>query len=96
VLRVCLSRFGTTTTTTTTTKVHFITLTPWNRVLLENIIVTQLVQKFPGFYGTQKPLLCLKEATTGFYPGQLYVTECHFLLCDCVLLKMFILSLRII
>jgi hypothetical protein len=29
-------------------------LNPWTRVLLEKIIVTQLVKKFPSFYGTQR------------------------------------------
>jgi hypothetical protein len=28
-------------------------LTPWGRVLLEKLIVTQLVKKFPAFYGSQ-------------------------------------------
>jgi hypothetical protein len=26
--------------------------TPWSRVILEKLIVTQLVKKFPAFYGT--------------------------------------------
>jgi hypothetical protein len=29
-------------------------LTPWNRVLLEKLTVTQLVKKFPAFYGSQR------------------------------------------
>jgi len=29
-------------------------LTPWSRVLLENLIVTLLVKKFPAFFGTQR------------------------------------------
>jgi hypothetical protein len=28
--------------------------TPWNRVLLKKLSVTQLVKKFPAFYGTQR------------------------------------------
>jgi hypothetical protein len=28
-------------------------LTPWSRVLFEQLTVTQLVKKFPAFYGTQ-------------------------------------------
>jgi len=28
-------------------------LTPWNRVLLQNLICLQLVKKFPAFYGTR-------------------------------------------
>jgi hypothetical protein len=28
--------------------------TPWSRVLLEKLTVTQLVKKFPAFYGTRK------------------------------------------
>jgi hypothetical protein len=27
-------------------------ITPWNRVLLEKLIVTQLVKKVPALYGT--------------------------------------------
>jgi hypothetical protein len=29
-------------------------LTPWSRVLLEKLTVTQLVKKFPAFYGTRR------------------------------------------
>jgi hypothetical protein len=29
-------------------------LSPWNRFLLEKLIVSQLIQKFPAFYGTRK------------------------------------------
>jgi len=29
-------------------------LTPWSRVLLEKLAVSQLVKKFPAFYGTQR------------------------------------------
>jgi len=29
-------------------------LTPWSRVLLENLIGSHLVKKFPAFYGTRK------------------------------------------
>jgi len=29
-------------------------ITPWSRVLLEELTVTQLVKKFPAFYGTRK------------------------------------------
>jgi hypothetical protein len=29
-------------------------LTPWNRVLLENLTGSQLVKKFPAFYGTRR------------------------------------------
>jgi len=31
-----------------------LSLTPWNRVLLDNLIVTHLVKKFPAFYGTRR------------------------------------------
>jgi len=27
--------------------------TPWNRVIIEKLIVTHLVKKFPSSYGTQ-------------------------------------------
>jgi hypothetical protein len=29
-------------------------LTPWSRALLEKLIVTQIVKKFPVFYGTRR------------------------------------------
>jgi len=29
-------------------------LTPWSRILLENLTRSQLVMKFPAFYGTQR------------------------------------------
>ena len=29
-------------------------LTPWSRVLLEKLTGSQLVKKFPAFYGTRK------------------------------------------
>ena len=29
-------------------------LTPWSRVLFENLIGLQLVKKFPAFYGTRR------------------------------------------
>jgi len=32
---------------------HYL-LTPWNRVLLEKLTVSQLVKKFPKFYGTRR------------------------------------------
>jgi len=31
-------------------------LTPWSTGLLEKLAVSQLVTKFPAFYGTQTPL----------------------------------------
>jgi hypothetical protein len=37
-------------------------LTLWSRVLLEKLIVTQLVKKFPAFYGTRRFLLLLSLA----------------------------------
>jgi hypothetical protein len=33
------------------TQWFIIAITPWSRVVLENLIVTQLVKKFPAFYG---------------------------------------------
>jgi hypothetical protein len=29
-------------------------LTPWRRFLLDELIISQLVKKFPSFYGTQR------------------------------------------
>ena len=43
-------------------------LTTWNRVLLEKLIVSQLVKKFPTYYGTQRFVPCLQELTIGLYP----------------------------
>jgi hypothetical protein len=37
-------------------------LTPWNRVLLENLTGSQLVKKFYSFYGTQKFITVLTSA----------------------------------
>jgi hypothetical protein len=31
-----------------------IIITPWSRGLLEKLTVSQLVKKFPAFYGTQR------------------------------------------
>jgi hypothetical protein len=39
-------------------------ITPWNRVLLEKLIVAQLVKKFPTFYTTKGSLPCPEEAVT--------------------------------
>jgi hypothetical protein len=47
-------------------------LTLWNRVLRENLIVTQLGKKFSTFYGTRKSLPCSQKSVTGPYsePGE--------------------------
>ena len=37
-------------------------LTPWSRVLLEKLIGSQLVKKFPTFYGTQKFITAFTSA----------------------------------
>jgi hypothetical protein len=37
-------------------------LTPWSRVLLDNLTVLQLVKKFPAFYGTLRFLAALTSA----------------------------------
>ena len=37
-------------------------LTPWSRVLLEKLIGSQLVKKFPSFYGTRRSNLASKSA----------------------------------
>jgi hypothetical protein len=48
----------TTTTTTTATTTTTTTTTPWSRILLENLIITQLVKKFSALYGTRKFMKC--------------------------------------
>jgi hypothetical protein len=42
-------------------------LTFWNRVVLEKLIVYQLVNTFPIFYGTQSFICFLQELTSGLY-----------------------------
>jgi len=37
-------------------------LTPWSRVLLENVTGLQLVKKFPAFYGTRRFITALTRA----------------------------------
>ena len=37
-------------------------LTPWNRVLLEKLTSSQLVKKFPAFYGTQRFITTFSNA----------------------------------
>jgi hypothetical protein len=39
-----------------------------NPILLEKLIVTQLVKKFPTFYRTLKFITVFKEPATGPYP----------------------------
>jgi hypothetical protein len=34
---------------------------PWSRVLVEKLIITQLVKKFPTFYGSQRFLTTFKR-----------------------------------
>ena len=38
-------------------------LTPYSRVLLENLTVSQLVKKFPAFYGTRRFITAFTSAT---------------------------------
>jgi hypothetical protein len=37
--------------------------TPWSRGLLEKIRVSQLVKKFPAFYGTRRFITAFKRAS---------------------------------
>ena len=37
-------------------------LTPWSRVLLEKLTDSQLVKKFPAFYGTQRFITAFTSA----------------------------------
>jgi hypothetical protein len=46
----------------------FIIFTPWNRVLLEKLIVARLVKKFRAFYGTKDSLPCSQDPATGPCP----------------------------
>jgi len=42
--------------------VHNYLLTPWSRVLLEKLTVSQLAKKFPAFYGTRKFITAFTSA----------------------------------
>jgi hypothetical protein len=42
--------------------IRLLILTPWSRVLLEKLIVTQLVKKLPAFYGTPRIITLCTEA----------------------------------
>ena len=37
-------------------------LTPWSRVLLENLTGSQLVKKFPAVYGTRRFIVAVTSA----------------------------------
>jgi len=40
----------------------YLGLTPWSRILLEELIGSQLVNKFPAFNGTQKFITAFTSA----------------------------------
>jgi len=44
------------------------TPTACSRVLLNHLILLQLVNKYPAFYGTRSSLPCSKQRSTSFYP----------------------------
>jgi hypothetical protein len=44
------------------------TPTPWCRILLGKLKVSQLVKKFPAFYGTRRFITAITTATTYPYP----------------------------
>jgi len=43
-------------------------LTPWSRVFLKKLKVTQLVKKFLSFHGTQRFIIYSQQLATGFCP----------------------------
>jgi hypothetical protein len=43
-------------------------LTPWSRLLLEKLTGSQLVKKFPPFYGTRRFITAFKVPATCPYP----------------------------
>jgi hypothetical protein len=46
-------------------------LAPWCRILFENLIVTQLVKKYPAFFmEPEGSLPCSRKSTTGPYLNQ--------------------------
>jgi hypothetical protein len=57
-------------------------LTPWIRVLLEKLTGSQLVKKFPAFYGTQRFITVFKIPSPASILSQLYPVHAptsHFL-----------------
>jgi hypothetical protein len=52
--KICWSR--------SSSKWKYYILTPWNKVLLEKITASQLVKKFPAFYGTRKFITAFTSA----------------------------------
>jgi hypothetical protein len=49
-------------------------ITPWSRVLLENLTGSQPIKKFPAFYGTTRFIIVFTRATQRIRPSlsQLY------------------------
>jgi len=45
---------------------HTYILIPWTRVLLEKLTSSQLVKKFPTFYGTQRFVTAFTSARTHY------------------------------
>jgi hypothetical protein len=58
-------------------------LTPWSRILLEKLTVSQLAKKFPSFYGTRRFITALTSARQlSFFLSQLipaHTPTSHFL-----------------
>ena len=48
---------------------HTYLLTPWRRVLLEQLTGLHLVKKFPAFHGTRRFITALTASATCLYPG---------------------------
>jgi hypothetical protein len=46
----------------TAPKIIAVVLTPWRRALLENLTGSQLVKKFPSFYGTRRFITAFTRA----------------------------------
>jgi hypothetical protein len=44
------------------TAILFRVLTPWSRIVLEKLTVTQLVKKFPAFCGAQRFIAAFRKA----------------------------------
>jgi hypothetical protein len=42
--------------------------TPWSRVIIEKLTGSQLVEKFPAFYGTRRFITAFTEPATCPYP----------------------------
>lgn len=53
-------------------------LIPCNRVILQNLMITQLLKKFLAFYGTRSLLPCLQEPKNGLYLSKMNLVHIFY------------------